>query len=87
MDVSALLLYLFCCIGLLFHFPLGKLPLPFLTREKGLYFWEQDTGQGLHLMVGYAGAVVVDFLFPRHRSHLPLKLPRRRRKARRRSGR
>ncbi len=35
-------------------FPLRKLPLSFLTLEKGLYLREQDTGQGLHLMGGYS---------------------------------
>ena len=46
-------------------FPLRKLPLPFLALKKCLYFREQDTGQGLHLMVRYSCAVVVDFSFPR----------------------
>ena len=40
-------------------FPLGKLPLSFLALEKGLYLREQDTGQGLHFMVGYPCAVSV----------------------------
>ena len=42
--------------------PLGIFPLPLLALEKGLYFREQDTGQSLHLMVGYPGAVVVGVL-------------------------
>lgn len=42
--------------------PLGKLPLPLLVLEKGLYLRKQDTGQGLHFMVGYSRAVVVGFL-------------------------
>ena len=46
-------------------FPLSKLLLSFLTLEKCLYLREQDTGQGLHLMVRYSCAVVVDFSFPR----------------------
>ena len=58
------------CLFLLFGRPLflpfGKLPLPLLALEKRLYLREQDTGQSLHLMVGYPGAVVVGFLFPRH---------------------
>ena len=52
----------FPLLGLLLCFPLGKLPLSFLALEKRLYLREQDTGQSLHLMVGYPGAVVVGFL-------------------------
>ena len=52
----------------LFRLPRGKLPLSFLTLEKSLYLREQDTGQGVHFMDRYPGAVVVDFLFPCHRS-------------------
>ena len=67
-------LCLFLLFGLLFRFPLGKLPLAFLALKERLNFREQDTGQSLHLMVGYPGAVVVDLLFPCHRSRLSLKL-------------
>ncbi len=58
-------LLLFYFILFLLCFPLGKLPLSFLALEKGLYLWEQDTGSGLHFMVRYSCAVVVDFPFPR----------------------
>lgn len=57
------------CLVLLFgllRFPLGVFPLPLLALEKGLYLREQDTGQSLHLMVGYPGAVVIGFLSARH---------------------
>ena len=61
-------LFLLCC-------PLGKLPLPFLALEKCLYLRVQDTGQGLHLVIGYPDAVAVDFSFPRHRNRPGLELP------------
>ena len=58
------------CLFLLFGRPLflpfGKLPLPLLALEKRLYLREQDTGQSLHFMVGYPGAVVVGFLLAWH---------------------
>ena len=56
------------CLFLLLSFPLpfGKLTLPFLTLEKRLNFREQDTGQSLHLMIGYPGAIVVGFLLAWH---------------------
>ena len=58
------------CLFLLFGRPLflpfGKLPLPLLALEKRLYLREQDTGQSLHLMVGYPGAVVVGLLLAWH---------------------
>lgn len=63
------LLFLFRRACFLLCFPLGKLPLSFLALEKLLNLWEQDTGQGLYLMGGYSRAVVVDFLFSRHREH------------------
>lgn len=44
-------LCLFLLFGLLFRFPLGKLPLAFLALKERLNFREQDTGQSLHLMV------------------------------------
>ena len=47
-----LLSCLFPLFGLPLHFSLGKLPLPLLALEKGLYLREQDTGQNLYLMVG-----------------------------------
>lgn len=47
-----LLSCLFPLFGLPLHFPLGKLTLPLLALEKGLYLREQDTGQNLYLMVG-----------------------------------
>ena len=62
-------LVLFQFVLFLLCFPLGKLPLPFLALEKGLYLREQDTGQGVHFMDRYPGAVVVDLLFPCHRNH------------------
>ena len=65
-------LVLFYLVLFLLRFPLGKFPLSFLALEKGLYFREQDTGQGLHFMVGYPGAVVVDLLLPRHRNRPPV---------------
>ena len=61
-------LTLFCLILFLLCFPLSKLPLSVLALEKGLNFGEQDTGQGVHFMDRYPGAVVVDLLFPCHRS-------------------
>lgn len=57
------LLYPFPLFGLLFRSPLSKRPLPVLALKERLNFWEQDTGQGFHFMVGYPGAVVVDFFF------------------------
>ena len=50
------MLVLFYLVLLLLCFPLGKLPLSFLTLKKRLYLREQDTGQGLHLVAGYPGA-------------------------------
>ena len=61
-------LVLFRFVLFLLCFPLRKLPLPLLALEKRLYLREQDTGQGLYLMDGYPRAVVVNLLFPRHRS-------------------
>ena len=55
-------------VSILLCFPLGKLPLPFLALEKGLNLREQDTSQGFHFMEGDSGAVVVWFLFSRHRA-------------------
>ena len=44
-DVPALCaLVPFHFVPLLLRFPLSKLPLSFLTLEKGLYLREQDTG-------------------------------------------
>ena len=60
------LLCLVLLFGLLFRFPLGVFPLPLLALEKRLYLREQDTGQSLHLVVGYPGAVVVGFLLAWH---------------------
>ena len=54
-----LVLFLLC-------FPLSKLPLSFLALEKRLYLREQDTGQGIHLVIGYPGAVIIGFLFAWH---------------------
>ena len=61
MRCSRLVLCLFLLFNLPLFLPLGKLPLPFLTLEKRLYLREQDAGQGLHFVIGYPGAVVVDF--------------------------
>ena len=49
-------------------FPHSKLLLSFLTLEKCLYLREQDTGQGLYLVVGYPGTVVLIFRFLANRS-------------------
>ena len=57
---------LFPLFGLLLRFSLGVFPLPLLALEKRLYLREQDTGQSLHFMVGYPGAVVVGFLLAWH---------------------
>ena len=43
-----LLSCLFPLFGLPLHFSLGKLTLPLLALEKGLYLREQDTGKGLY---------------------------------------
>ena len=47
------------CVLVLFHFvlfllcfPFGKFPPSFLALKKCLYLREQDTGQGLHLVIG-----------------------------------
>lgn len=52
-----LLFSLFLCV------PLGVFPLPVLTLKERLDLREQDTGQGLDLVVWYAGAVVVSAIF------------------------
>ena len=62
-------LVLFYFVLFLLCFPLGKFPLPLFALEKGLYLREQNTGQGVHFMDRYPGAVVVDLLFPCHRNH------------------
>ena len=67
MMFPPVVLSLFCLVLFLLCFPLGKLPLSFLTLEKRLYLREQDTGQSLHFMVGYPSAVVVDLLLSRQR--------------------
>lgn len=56
-------LVLFRFVLSLLRFLLCKIPLYFLALEKGLYLREQDTGQGVHFMDRYPGAVVVDFPF------------------------
>ena len=61
-----LLSCLFPLFGLPLHFSLGKLTLPLLALEKGLYLREQDAGQSLYLIVGYPGAIVVGFLLAWH---------------------
>ena len=43
-------------------FPLLELPLTFLTLKELLNLREQDPRQGVHFVVGNAGAVVVRFL-------------------------
>ena len=60
------LLYLVLLFGLLLCFPLGVFSLSVLALKERLYLREQDTGQGLYLMVGYPGAVVVGLLSARH---------------------
>lgn len=66
-------LVLFYLVLFLLRFPLGKLPLSFLALEKRLYLREQDMGQGVYFTNWYTGAVVIDLLFPRHRSRPSLK--------------
>ena len=51
-------LVLFHFVLFLLRFPLGKLPLSFLTLEKSLYLREQDTGQGFRFMEGNSRALV-----------------------------
>ena len=51
-------LVLFYLVLFLLRFPLGKFPLSFLALEKGLYFREQDTGQGFRFMEGNSRALV-----------------------------
>ena len=53
MRCSRLVLCLFLLFNLPLFLPLGKLPLPFLTLEKRLYFREQDTGPGFHFTTEY----------------------------------
>ncbi|SCI33997.1 Uncharacterised protein [uncultured Flavonifractor sp.] len=65
-------LVLFLFVLPLLCFLLGKLPLSFLALEKRLYLREQDTGQGFHLVIGYPCTVVVELLFPCHRSRPPV---------------
>ena len=43
-------LSLFWVVVPLLCVPLGKLPLSFLTLEKGLYLWEQYSDQGPPLL-------------------------------------
>ena len=57
------MLFLLVLALFLLRFPLGKLPLSFLTLEKCLYLRDQDTGQGFHFVVGNPGAVGVGILF------------------------
>ena len=59
MRCSRLLLHLFLLLSFPLFLPLGKLPLPLLALEERLNLREQDTGQSLHLMVGYPGTVVI----------------------------
>ena len=47
-------------------------PVALPRSRKGLNFREQDTGQGFHLVIGYPGTVVVELLFPCHRSRPPV---------------
>ena len=52
MMFPPVVLSLFCLVLFLLCFPLGKLPLSFLTLEKRLYLREQDSGEGLYLVIG-----------------------------------
>ena len=52
-------LALFYFVLFLLCFPFCKLLLSLLALERFLYLREQDTGQGLHFMERYPGAVVV----------------------------
>ena len=65
---------LFLLFGLPFCFPLGVFPLPLLALEKRLYLREQDSGEGLYLVIGNPRAVVIGLLSARH-GITPLKLP------------
>lgn len=56
---------LFLLFGLPFCFPLGVFPLPVLVLKERLYLQEQDAGKGLHLVIGYPGAVVIGLLSAR----------------------
>ena len=68
------LLYLVLLFGLLLCFPLGVFPLPVLALKERLNFREQDTGEGLYLVIGNPCAVVIGLLSARH-GITPLKLP------------
>lgn len=59
-------LCLFLLFGLLFRFPLGKLPLAFLALKERLNFREQNTGKGLYLVIGNPRAVIIGLLSARH---------------------
>ena len=72
--MSPPLLYLILLFGLLLCFPLGVFPLPVLALKERLNFWEQDTGEGLYLVIGNPRAVVIGLLSARH-GIPPLKLP------------
>ena len=52
MRCSRLLLPLFLLLSFPLFLPLGKLPLSFLTLEKGLYLREQDTVRDLYPVMG-----------------------------------
>ena len=54
MMFPPVVLSLFCLVLFLLCFPLGKLPLSFLTLEKRLYLREQDTGQSVYRMAEYS---------------------------------
>ena len=56
---------LFLLFGLPFCFPLGVFPLPLLALEKRLYLREQDSGEGLYLVIGNPRAVVIGLLSAR----------------------
>ena len=58
--------YLVLMFVLLLCFSLGIFPLPVLALKERLNFRGQDTGKGLHLVIGNPRAVVIGFLFARH---------------------
>ena len=65
---SRLLLCPVLLSGVFPRLPFGGSPRSFFALEKRLYLREQDTGQGLRLIVRHPGAIVVDFLVSCRRS-------------------
>lgn len=59
------LLFLILLSGLLLCFPLGVFSLSVLALKERLYLREQDTGDGLYLVIGNPCAVVIGLLSAR----------------------